>query len=129
MNEENRLQKLKLNEASKLAQETTDVNVIIELSKHSNPLVRKRSLIQMCPCRVKEDIEKFWIRVFEMKNDEDALVRAQVLHTLCDGSPKHMEQKVYEALDQFNRDSDTEIRRKAHKVLSNYNKTGKWNIL
>ena len=48
--------------------------------------------------------------------DEDALVRAQVLHTLCDGSPKHMEYKVAEALDNFNKDSDSEIRRKAHKV-------------
>ena len=121
--------KLKVNEASRLASETTDINVIIALSRHSNPLVRKRSLVQMCPCRVKEDIDLFWNRVYEMICDEDALVRAQVLHTLCDGSPKHMEYKVAEALDIFNRDSDSEIRRKAHKVLSYYNKTGKWNIL
>ena len=123
------LHKLKLNEASRLALETTDVNVIIELSKHPNPLVRKKSLVQMCPCRVKENINLFWNRIFEMCNDPDPLVRSQVLHTLCDGSPNTMEFKVFEALDTFNRDSDPEIRRKAHKVLTHYNCTGKWNIL
>lgn len=123
------ISRLKVNEASKLAKDTTDINVIIELSKHPNPVVRKKSLVQMCPCRVKEDIELFWTRVYEMINDEDPTVRAQVLHTLCDGSPKHMEHKVFEALDMFNRDSDPEIRRKAHKVLTHYSKTGKWNVL
>ena len=53
----------------------------------------------------------------------------QVLHTLCDGSPAHMEFKVAEALEDFNRDPDSKIRRQAHKVLSNYTRTGKWNIM
>lgn len=70
--------KLRVNDASRLAKETTDVDVIIALSKHHDPQVRKNSLVQMCPCRVKQDIDKFWSRVFEMVNDESALVRAQV---------------------------------------------------
>ena len=70
--------KLKANEASRLAKETTDVDVIIALSKHHNAQVRKSSLIQMCPCRTKCDIDKFWNRVFEMVNDDDPIVRAQV---------------------------------------------------
>jgi hypothetical protein len=77
----------------------------------------------------KKDIDKFWDRVFEMVHDEDPLVRSQVLHTICDGSPKHLEHKVTEAVELFNRDSDSAIRRKAHKVLSTYTRTGKWNIL
>lgn len=121
--------KLKVNEATRIAKATTDVDVIIALSKHPNPLVRKKSLVEMCPCRVRLDIDKFWERVFEMIGDEDATVRAQVLHTLCDGSPKHLENRVLDAIQVFNSDSDTEIRRKAHKVLSVYNRTGKWNIL
>jgi hypothetical protein len=71
--------KLKQSEAIKLAKDTTSVNVLIELSKHSNPHVRKSSLKEMCPCRVKEDIDLFWKRVIEMADDEDTLVRAQVL--------------------------------------------------
>lgn len=39
--------KLKVNEATRLAKETTDVNVIIALSKHPNPIVRKKSLVEV----------------------------------------------------------------------------------
>jgi vesicle coat complex subunit len=70
--------KLKQSEAIRLAKETTDVNVIIELSKHENPHVRKASLREMCPCRVREDIDLFWKRVIKMITDEDPVVRAQV---------------------------------------------------
>ena len=73
------INKLRANEASRLAKETTDVDVIIALSKHPEGIVRKNSLVQMCPCRVKQDIEKFWCRVFEMVDDEDPIVRAQVI--------------------------------------------------
>ena len=121
--------KLKTNDATRLALETTNIDEIIALSKHPEPTVRKKSLVQMCPCRVKEDIDKFWNRVFDMRNDPDAIVRDQVLHTICDGSPKHLEYRVVEALDDFNRDSDSNIRRKAHKVLVTYWNKGKWNIL
>jgi hypothetical protein len=120
---------LKQNEAIRLGKETEDINTIIALSKHSNPTVRKSSLFQMCPCRVKGEIDRFWDRVFEMANDPDPIVRAQVLHTICDGSPKHLELKVIQAVQDFNVDSDKTIRRKAHKVLASYHRTGKWNIL
>ncbi len=107
------LKTMRSNDAIRLAKETTDVDVIIELSKHCEAIVRKKSLVQMCPCRVKEDIDKFWGRVFEMVDDPDPSVRQQVLHTLCDGSPKHLEHKVVDAIEfKFNRDEDTEIRRK-----------------
>lgn len=46
-----------------------------------------------------------------------------------DGSPPRVEDQVYEALKGFNRDSDSDIRRTAHKVLATYEHTGKWNIL
>jgi hypothetical protein len=77
------INRLKRGEAFKLAKETTDVETIIALTKHSDPMVRKKSLVEMCPCRVKLDIEKFWTRVFEMKDDEDPIVREQVrIHQL-----------------------------------------------
>lgn len=72
------ISKLKRSDAIRLARETTDVDVIVELTKHGDPMVRKKSLVEMCPCRVKTDIERFWERVFEMRNDEDPMVRAQV---------------------------------------------------
>lgn len=55
--------------------------------------------------------------MFELADDEDAKVRARILHIICDGSPKRLELEVMEALEKFNRDPDSEIRRQAHKVL------------
>ena len=107
----------------------SDVFEQIEKTKSSNARTRYLALKDICPCRVKEDIDLFWNRIFEMAHDEDALVRSQVLHTICDGSPNHLEQNVLDTLEIFNRDPDQKIRRRAHKVLASYKATGKWNIL
>ncbi|VDI74834.1 uncharacterized protein [Mytilus edulis] len=123
------ISKLPVTEAMRLCRDTTTIETIIELTKHSHPQVRQRALKEMCPCRVKKDHDDFWKRVLEMVDDEAVNVRQQVLHTLCDGSPAHLEFDVAEALDGFNRDSDSKIRRTAHKCLTTYNRTGKWNIL
>jgi hypothetical protein len=64
-----------------------------------------------------------------MADDEDVRIRKRVLHIVCDGSPKHLEDKVYETLQKFNYDKDPDVRRTAHKVLGTYEKTGKLNIL
>lgn len=120
---------LPLNSAIRLCKETTDIDAIIDLTKHENARVRKTALVEMCPCRVKRDLSEFWARVVEMVDDEDPLVRRQVLHTLCDGSPAHLEYQVAEALQIFNKDKDPQVRRMAHKVLGHYQRSGKWNIL
>ncbi len=109
--------------------ETEDIFELIELTKSENPLIRLRAAQQMCPCRVGRDLEEFWTRIFELAEDEDSSVRYQILHNMCDGSPEGYEDKVTECLEIFNRDSDKEIRRKAHKVLGSYLRTGKWNVL
>lgn len=166
------------------AKATESVERIVELSKHADASVRLAAVKQICPCRVKADVDTFWDRVLgesgtllsaaymmiitpgsrsllncippayrgaqnlttaimtsfdlavrcrpyaaEMIRDEDATVRAQVLHTLCDGSPAHLESRVAEALDVFIRDTDSGIRRTANRVLATYTRTGKWNVL
>jgi vesicle coat complex subunit len=123
------MSKLPSNEALRLCKATSDIDVIIDLTHHPNPQVRQRALREMCPCRVKTDIDDFWMRVFEMTDDPAENVRYQVLHTMCDGSPAHLESQVAEGLDHFNRDPDKKIRRQAHKALTAYRRTGKWNIL
>ncbi len=105
------------------------IEQIIKESHDSNPKIRLRALKEMCPCRVLDDIDKLWTRIFEMVDDYDPDVRYQVLHTICDGSPSHLETKIAESLEKFNHDSDKKIRRKTHKVMASYLKTGKWNIL
>lgn len=120
---------LSTKDALRLCRDTEDIQTILNLTQHDDPIVRQRALREICPCRVKEDIDLFWKRVLEMINDPADKVREQVLHTLCDGSPEHMEMQVLEALEVFNRDSNSYIRRRAHKVLSAYRRTGKWNVL
>ena len=65
-------------DALKQCATTTDIDEIIELTKHDHPQVRQRALREMCPCRVKNDIDDFWIRVLEMLDDPAKNVRQQV---------------------------------------------------
>jgi hypothetical protein len=116
-------------DALRLCRDTEDIQTILALTNHADPIVRQRALKEICPCRVKDDIDLFWERVLQMIDDPADNVREQVLHTLCDGSPDHMEMKVLEALEVFNRDPNQYIRRRAHKVLSAYRRSGKWNVL
>lgn len=111
------------------AAETESVARIVELAKHEDATVRLAAVKQVCPCRVKADVDAFWTQVFAMVRDPAVAVRWQVLHTICDGSPSHLESEVADALEAFNRDEDAEVRRRAHKVLSTYRRTGKWNVL
>ncbi|KAH9503687.1 hypothetical protein Btru_067156 [Bulinus truncatus] len=111
---------LAIKDALRLCVETCDIDVIIELTRHNNPQVRQRALKEMCPCRVQKDVTDFWNRVFEMLHDADANVRYQVLHTLCDGSPDHLEESIADALEVFNRDPCPKIRRQAHRALTSY---------
>ena len=83
----------------------------------------------MCPCRVKTDLPEFWERLFELAEDPSVKVREQVLHNMCDGSPPGYEDTVIECLEIFNRDPDAHIRRRAHKVMASYLRTGEWNVL
>lgn len=68
-----------------VSNELQNTQKLIELTKNIDPKVRLQALKQMCPCKVREDIELFWNRIFEMVNDSDPNVRYQVLHTICDG--------------------------------------------
>jgi HEAT repeat protein len=108
---------------------TEDIDEIIALTKDSDPVVRASAVRSICPCRVYDKIDEFWNRVLEMINDEDETVRENVLHVLCDGSPDYLEDRIIEAVKTFNRDSNKYIKRRAHKVLGSYYKTGKWNVL
>ena len=69
---------LSTKDALRLCQDTEDIQTILSLTQHNDPIVRKRALKEICPCRVKEDIDLFWKRVLEMINDPADMVREQV---------------------------------------------------
>jgi hypothetical protein len=116
-------------ELMSICRSTEDIDVILEYTHSADPDVRLEAVKQLCPCKVQKDIDVFWERVFEMAPDEDARIRKRILHIICDGSPERLEDRIYEALYDFNRDKDSDIRRTAHKVMATYERTGKWNIL
>ena len=116
-------------ELLRLAKESEDFIEILSLTHNKNEQIRLKALRRLCPCQVGDEIKLFWDRIFELVEDPSADIRMQVLHNMCDGSPDSCEDRVVDALEFFNRDKDGEIRRKAHKVMASYSRTGKWNIL
>jgi hypothetical protein len=48
-------------------------------------------------------------------------VRYQILHTLCDGSPSHLEDEVLDVIQSvFWNDEDEKTRRAARRVITSY---------
>ena len=121
--------KAMMNDDLHTIQKTEDMFEIIKLTKRPNATVRLKAAQQMCPCRVKGDIPEFYECLFEMVKDEDAKVRYQVLHNMCDGSPPHYEDRVMACVEILSRDPDLAVRRKASQVIASYTRTGKWNIM
>jgi hypothetical protein len=65
-------------DAIRLCRDTEDIQTILALTTHVDPIVRQRALKEICPCRVKDDIDQFWNRVLEMIDDPADNVREQV---------------------------------------------------
>ena len=123
-----------LNEMSRRAkmkhlEDTGNLLEIIHLTKDEDSQVRLKAIQCLCPCKVLRDFDIAYERLFELATDPDPKIRYQVLHNICDGSPKHYEDKVVQALNIFNKDKDKKIRRAANRVLGSVLRRGKWNIL
>ena len=93
------------------------------------PRVRQAALANMCPCHVQADRPEVWQRVFELAADPDRDVRRQVLHTLGDGSPRRLEGRVIATLESMRQDADSRLRRRVRRLLAQYRRTGRINVL
>jgi hypothetical protein len=69
---------LSTKDALRLCRDTEDIQTILSLTEHENAAVRQRALKEICPCRVKDDIDLFWTRVLQMIDDPADNVREQV---------------------------------------------------
>jgi hypothetical protein len=106
-----------------------DVQARLAQSHDPNPKARKQAVHYLCPCEVKHNVPPVWDRLLAMVDDPDAKVRAQVLHTLCDGSPREREPQVVAAIERMRNDPDEGLRRHVRKLLAQYQRTGKINVL
>lgn len=108
---------------------SADFEEILKKTYSNKPQERKQALKEFCPCHVKKNIDVIWDRIFEMLEDESPIVRDQVVHSLCDGSPNEKEEQVIEALEKLWNDPDATVRKKVRTALNSYRRTGKWNVL
>ncbi|KJE97728.1 hypothetical protein CAOG_07833 [Capsaspora owczarzaki ATCC 30864] len=130
-----RLEPDKVAEVSIAAQCQSDANLSSEFKEFisrtldPDPRVRKQMLKEMCPCRVRADIDLMWARIIELTSDESDIVRDQALHALGDGSPRAMEATVMEIAERLYNDPSDAVRSKARRMVNAYRRTGKWNVL
>jgi hypothetical protein len=78
----------------------------LELTRHSDPKVRRRAVVSACSCHVKANHAQVWDRVIAMAEDPDSKVRSWVAHNLVDGSPSDRNGEVLATLERMQNDPD-----------------------
>ena len=106
-----------------------DIALCLSQTWNPDPEVRKQAVRTLCPCHLKANHEQVWDRLIAMVADEDPKVRSHILHVLADGSPRSREQEIVQALETMQRDPDVKLRRRVRKLLAQYRRTGKINVL
>jgi hypothetical protein len=96
----------------------------LELTHDDDPRVRQVAVRNLCPCHIQGDVTEVWDRLFEMSSDPDSGVRGDVLHTVFDGTPRHMRERALGLLETFRNDPDRRHRRGAVDRLALYRRTG-----
>jgi hypothetical protein len=105
------------------------IDRVLALSHDPQPRVRQAALMNLCPCRLRSDRPEVWERVFEMAGDPDPRVRKQVFHTLGDGSPGRLKERVIATLESMRDDPDRTLRRGVRSLLVKNRRTGRVNGL
>lgn len=106
-----------------------DIDRVLALTHDPEPRVRQAALMNLCPCHLRSDMPEVWERVFELASDANVGVRKQVLHTLGDGSPGRLEERVVATLESMRHDPDRRLRRGVRSLLAKYRRTGRLNVL
>jgi HEAT repeats len=106
-----------------------EVGRALALTRDARPRVRQAALMNLCPCHLRSDRPEVWERVFEMALDADVGVRKQVVHTLGDGSPGRLRERVLGTLEAMRNDPDRTLRRVVRSLLARHRRTGRVNVL
>lgn len=106
-----------------------EIDELLAATRSDDARERNEALRVLCPCHVKFNDRRVWDRALEMVDDDDVKVRGTVLHLLCDGSPRERKDEVVAAVERMQHDADEKLRRRARKVMAEYRRTGKINVL
>jgi HEAT repeat protein len=111
-----------------LEDEDSNFEEIMSLLDSPESKVRSIALERLRESKIEDELT-FWNKIFELVEDAAAEVRLQVLLAISEGGDESMEPRLTNALEKFNRDKDSDIKRKAHKIIASYSRTGKLNVL
>lgn len=102
------------------------VQQFLTLTLHSDPAVRQVAVRNLCPCHIQGDVPEVWDRLLDMTDDPDEGVRYGVLHTLVDGSPRRLRDRVVVALERLAKDRGIKrsYRQFAQAAVRRYHRTG-----
>jgi hypothetical protein len=64
-----------------------------------------------------------------LANDASPKVRSHAFHLLADGSPREREGDVVKAIERLQQDPDEKLRRQARKLMAQYRRGGRINVL
>jgi hypothetical protein len=106
-----------------------ELETLLEQTADASPKVRAHALAALCPCHVKHNDRRVWDRVLELTQDPALEVRRWVFHLLGDGSPREREAEVVAAMENFTRDPDKTLRRRARQVMAKYRAGSTINVL
>lgn len=106
-----------------------EIDNLLQLTYDPDPQVRCEAARDLCPCHVQANHQRVWDRLMAMAEDPDVKVRKTVLHTLGDGSPRERETDVVATLEKMYHDPDDKLRRQVRKLLAQYRRSGKINVL
>ena len=98
---------------------------LLKLSRSEETRARQLACRNLCTCHVRADDERVWIRLLELVEDPDPLVRGDVIHAITDSTPAPRVPAVIRALESRHNDPDQRIRRRIRKTLAHYRRTGK----
>ena len=106
-----------------------DIDELLERTASADAAVRAAALRSLCPCHVKRNERRVWDRILAMVDDPSPKVRGQVFHMLADGSPREREGEVVAAIERLQADPDEPLRRRARKLIAQYRRGGRINVL
>jgi hypothetical protein len=106
-----------------------DIDGLLERTENSDAAVRAAALRSLCPCQVKRNEPRIWDRILSLIDDPSPKVRCHVFHLLADGSPREREDDVVAAIEHLQQDPNEKLRRRARKLLAQYRRGGRINVL